>query len=70
MDFIQEGLPNLVREKVGNFSSTKELWDKLHDIQSSPIVDSENSKEDEDTEQEEICSSCQIDSKEEEYKEA
>jgi hypothetical protein len=32
MDFIWEGLPNLVREKVGNFSSAKELWDKLHDI--------------------------------------
>ena len=40
MDFIQEGLPNLVREKVGKCSSTKELWDKLHEIYSSPITDS------------------------------
>jgi hypothetical protein len=40
MDFIWEGLPNPVREKVGKCSSTKELWDKLHDIYSSPITDS------------------------------
>jgi hypothetical protein len=46
MDFIWEGLPNLVREKVGKCSSAKELWDKLHDIYSSPITDSENAKED------------------------
>jgi hypothetical protein len=39
MDFIWEGLPNLVREKVSKCSSTKELWDKLHDIYSSPIAD-------------------------------
>jgi hypothetical protein len=32
MDFILEGLCNQVREKVGKCSSTKELWDKLHDI--------------------------------------
>ena len=49
MDFIWEGFPNPVREKVGKCSSTKELWDKLHDIYSSPIVDSKNSKEDADT---------------------
>ena len=36
MDFIWEGLPK--------------LWDKLHDIYSSPIADSENAKEDADTE--------------------
>jgi hypothetical protein len=35
MDFIWEGLPKLVREKVGKCSSSKELWDKLHDIYSS-----------------------------------
>jgi hypothetical protein len=64
MDFIWEGLSNPVREKVGKCSSAKELWDKLHDIYSSLIIDSENSKEDADTEQEEICSSCQIDSEE------
>jgi hypothetical protein len=70
MDFIWEGLPKPIREKAGKCSSTKELWDKLHDIYSSPIVDSENAKEDAYTEHEERCLSCQIDSKEEEYDEA
>jgi hypothetical protein len=70
MDFIWEGLPKPVREKVGKCSSAKEIWDKLHDIYSSPIPDSKNAKEDEDTEQEEICLSCQTDSEEEEYDEA
>jgi hypothetical protein len=70
MDFIWEGLPKPVREKVGKCSSAKELWDKLHDIYSSPIADSENAKEDADTEQEERCSSCQTVSEEEEYDEA
>jgi hypothetical protein len=32
MDFILEGLPNPVREKVGKCSSTKGLCDNLHDI--------------------------------------
>jgi hypothetical protein len=67
MDFIWEGLPNLVRENVGKCSSAKELWDKLHDIYSSPITDSENVKEDVDTNQEELCSPCQVDSEDEEY---
>jgi hypothetical protein len=67
MDFIWEGLPNLLREKVGKCASAKELWDKLHDIYSSPIVDSENAKEDVDTDQEELCSPCQTHSKDEEY---
>jgi hypothetical protein len=58
MDFIWEGLPNLVREKVGKCSSAKELWDKLHDIYSSPITDSKNFKEDADTNQEALCSPC------------
>jgi hypothetical protein len=53
MDFIWEGLPKPIREKVGKCSSAKELWDKLHDIYSSPIADSKNAKEDADTEQEE-----------------
>jgi hypothetical protein len=70
MDFIWEGLPKPVREKLGKFSSAKELWDKLHDIYSSPIADSKNAKEYVDTEQEEICSSCQTNSEEEEYDEA
>ena len=67
MDFIWEGLPNPVIEKVGKCSSAKELWDKLHDIYSSPITDSENSKEDAGTDQEEICSPCQTNSEDEEY---
>ena len=46
MDFIWEGLPKPVRENVGKFSSAKEIWDKLHDIYSSPIADSKNAKED------------------------
>jgi hypothetical protein len=70
MDFIWEGLPKPTREKVGKCSSSKELWDKLHGIYSSPIADLENAKEDVDAEQEERCSSCQTDSKEEEYDEA
>jgi hypothetical protein len=49
MDFIWEGLPKPVREKVGKCSSTKKLWDKLNDIYSSPIADSKNAKEDADT---------------------
>jgi hypothetical protein len=40
MDFIQEGLPNMVSEKVGKCSSTKFFWDKLHEIYSSPIANS------------------------------
>jgi hypothetical protein len=32
MDFILEGLCDLVKDKVGQFSSAKELWDKLHNI--------------------------------------
>ena len=67
MNSISKGLPNPVREKVGKFSSSKEIWYKLHDIYSSPITDSENAKEDEGTDQEEICSPCQTDSEDEEY---
>jgi hypothetical protein len=67
MDFIWEGLPNPVREKVGKCSSSKEIWDKLHDIYSSPIANSENAKEYAGTYQEEICSPCQTDSEDEEY---
>jgi hypothetical protein len=66
MDFILEGLYDSVKDKVGKCSSTKELWDKLHNIYSSPITESENAKEDAGTEQEERCSSCQTDSEEEE----
>jgi hypothetical protein len=66
-DFIWEGLPNLVREKVGKCSSAKELWDKIHDIYSSSITDSENVKEYADTNKEQLCSPCQADSEDEEY---
>jgi hypothetical protein len=71
MDFIWEGLPDLVREKVGKCSSAKELWDKLHNLyfKESPITKPENAKEDARTKQEEICSSCQTDSKEEDCEE-
>jgi hypothetical protein len=34
MDFIMEGLPDLVKEKVGKCSSAKEIWDKLHNLYS------------------------------------
>jgi hypothetical protein len=67
MDFISVGLPNPVRENVGKYSSTKKNWDKLHDIYSSPITNSENVKEDADTNQEGLCSPCQADSEYEEY---
>jgi hypothetical protein len=66
MDFILEGLPDSVKDKVGKCSSAKELWDKLHNIYSSPITESEIAKEDAGTEQEVRCSSCQTDSEEEE----
>jgi hypothetical protein len=32
MDFIMEGLPDSVKNKVGQCASTKELWDNLQDI--------------------------------------
>jgi hypothetical protein len=32
MDFILEGLWDLVKDKVGKCSSTKERWDKLHNL--------------------------------------
>jgi hypothetical protein len=67
MDFIWEGLPNTVREKVGKCSSAKKIWDKLHDIYFSPITDSGNAKEDACTDQKEICSPCQTNSEYEEY---
>jgi chromosome segregation ATPase len=71
MDFIWEGLPDLVREKVGKCSSAKELWDKLHNLYSkeSPITESDPIKESAGTEQEERCSSCQTDSEEEDCEE-
>jgi hypothetical protein len=38
MDFILEGLCDSTKNKVGKFSSSKELWDKLHNIYFSPII--------------------------------
>jgi hypothetical protein len=67
MDFVLEGLYDLVKEKVGKCLSAKELWDKLHNIYSLPITESENVKEYASTDQEEQFSSCQTDSKDEEY---
>jgi len=32
IDFIQEGLPDFIGEKVGKFSPAKEIWDKLHNL--------------------------------------
>jgi hypothetical protein len=46
MDFILEGLFDSVKYKVGKCSSVKELWDKLHTIYSSSIIESDISKED------------------------
>jgi type IV secretory pathway component VirB8 len=59
------------RMKVGKCSSAKEVWDKLHNLyfEESPITKPNNYKEDERREQEEIQSSCQIDSKEEDCEE-
>jgi hypothetical protein len=65
MDFILEGLCDSVKDRVGQCSSAKELWDTLHNLYSkeSPITKSHCIKESE--EQEEICTSCQTDSEEE-----
>jgi hypothetical protein len=71
MDFILEGLPNSVKDKVGKCSSTKELWDKIHNIyfkESHIIVEPEHdnhNKEDDEGKQEEKCSLCQTESEEE-----
>jgi hypothetical protein len=58
MDFILEGLYDSIKDKVGKFSSTKEILGKLHEIYSSPITKSENAKEDLGTKHEETSSSC------------
>jgi hypothetical protein len=71
LDFILEGLPDSVKDKVGQCSSAKELWDKLHNLyfEESPIIETDSIKESVGTEQEERCSSCQTDSEEEDYEE-
>jgi hypothetical protein len=47
MDFIWEGIPNLVKEKMGKCSLAKEIWDKLHNLyfEESPIIEPNNSLE-------------------------
>jgi hypothetical protein len=71
MDFIWEGLPDSIREKVNKCSLVKELWVKLHNLyfEKYPLTKPENYKEDAIIEQEERCSSCQIDSEEEDCEE-
>jgi hypothetical protein len=72
MDAILDGLPDSVKVKVGQCSSAKELWDKLHNIyfKEYPLITEpkhvDQDKEDVEIEQEERISSCQTDSEEEE----
>jgi hypothetical protein len=75
MDSILDGLHDSVKVKVGQCSSTKEIWDKLHNLyfKESPLITEpkhvDQDKEDVEIEQEEISSSCQTDSEEEEEEE-
>jgi hypothetical protein len=48
LDFILEGFLDSIKNKVGQCSSAKELWDKLHNLyfEDSPITELDNSKED------------------------
>jgi len=62
-----EGLHDSVKDKVGKCSWAKELWDKLHNVYSYPITESNIVEEDAGTEQEVRCSSCQTYSEEEEF---
>jgi hypothetical protein len=69
MDAILDGLPDSVKFKVGQCSSTKELWDKLHNLyfKESPLITEpkhvDQDKEDVEIEQEERISSCQTEKK-------
>jgi hypothetical protein len=69
MDFILEGLSDPVKDKVGQCSSAKEIWDKLHNFYSkeSHLITEpmHQNKEDVEIKQEEIISSDQTDSNEE-----
>jgi hypothetical protein len=67
MDFILEGFPNSVKDKVGKRSSAKELWEKLHNVYNYSITKSDIAKEDTGIEQEVRCSSCHTYSEEEEF---
>jgi hypothetical protein len=66
MDFIMEGFRDSIKDKVGKCSLAKELWDKLHNIYSSPIRNSDISKEYVDIEKEVRCSTCQTNLEDEE----
>jgi hypothetical protein len=48
LDFILEGLPNSIKDKVGHCSLAKELWDKTKNLyfEESPIKNLESAKED------------------------
>jgi hypothetical protein len=72
MDAILDGLLDLVKVKVGQCSSSKEIWDKLHNLYYKEsllvIIELEHvdqNKEDVDIEREEIISSCQTELEEE-----
>lgn len=57
---ILDGLPDSIKKNLGKYSSTKEIWDKLHDLHakgaltmtiseeenSKPIIEAENEKVD------------------------
>jgi len=68
MDVMLDGLSDSIKVKVGQYSSTKEIWDKIHNFYSKEsllvITEPEHAdqdKEDVEIEQEERISSCQID---------
>jgi len=71
IDFILEGLRDVVKEKVGQNWSTKELWDNIHNIsykETPLIIEPEHvdqDEEDTETEQKERWSSCHTDPKQE-----
>jgi hypothetical protein len=76
MDFILEGLCESVKDKVGKFSSAKELWDKIHNLyftKSHSTTNTEHANHNKEYEEdvelvwEEKISLGHIDSEEENY---
>ena len=68
MDFILEILSDPVKDKVGKCSSTKYLWDKLHNLYSKGshnVTEPEHIKKDTRTKREERYLSCQTNLEEE-----
>jgi hypothetical protein len=72
MDVILDGLLDLMKFKVGKFSSAKELWDKIHTIYSKgsllviiELEHADHNKEYVEIHQEERSSSCQTNLEEE-----